>query len=231
MALDQQQQKPEVVQSTTTTKTSDGLLRAITGDIVAGLVSATCVALAVTIIDRVIIEKTARRYCVIPGLRTYIHSAFKNPRLFILGQPFRYVWALYAPTFAAANVAETLATPISDSAAKIAAVLGVLTINVPLGIWKDIKFSQLYGLPLTGNSTAVSSAASKMRMKGTSVFLVRDAVTVFSSFAVAPCSWGSAFKSRGFALYGARTGTIFIYAIASPGPRLYGGARFFVASC
>ena len=63
-------------------------------------------------------------------------------------------------------------------------------VNVPMGVWKDIRFAQIFGTRAAPSSTeAVKAALVKSRgaaRAATSIFLVRDSVTIFGSFTLAP---------------------------------------------
>lgn len=61
----------------------------------------------------------------------------------------------------------------------------MMLVNVPLGIWKDTRFAQIFGkrqpLGHKGNMTPVRFSGM-----ATGTFLLRDAVTIFGSFTMAP---------------------------------------------
>ncbi|KAL1869961.1 hypothetical protein Daus18300_005422 [Diaporthe australafricana] len=139
---------------------------------------------------------------------------FINPRRFFATKPVFVVWTLYAATYLTANVTET----VSDKYFAIEKALtgtiistAVFIVNTPLGVWKDVRFSQLFSAPQgpmahqhpTRISPAAASAqtgvgspkatlpqaaaaARKMPPSATAAFLMRDVITVFGTFALAP---------------------------------------------
>lgn len=103
----------------------------------------------------------------------------------MLGRPFAAVWSLYAATYAVANSTETITHSFSLAAAGTTTFISTLAVNVPLGVWKDLQFARIYG---TGSAPDAQPAAIRARMhvpKGaTAAFLIRDALTIFGSFAL-----------------------------------------------
>lgn len=65
-------------------------------------------------------------------------------------------------------------------------------VNVPLGVWKDVRFAQMFGSDRSGSSPSKTAAAGlpmpKLRpsRSATATFLIRDAITIFGSFTLAP---------------------------------------------
>lgn len=152
-----------------------------------------------------------------PLLRTLAKNLlcpFTHPRRFFATKPVFVVWTLYAATYLTANVTET----VSDKYFAIEKALtgtivstAVFIINTPLGVWKDVRFSQLFSAPQepepkaarlsraaasaqtgAGSPKTISPQASaaapprKMPPSATAAFLMRDVITVFGSFALAP---------------------------------------------
>lgn len=150
-----------------------------------------------------------------PLLRTLgknLLCPFTHPRRFFATKPVFVVWTLYAATYLTANVTET----VSDKYFAIEKALtgtivssAVFIINTPLGVWKDVRFSQLFSTPAepepkaprisraaagaqtgAGSPRAASppqvAGARKMPTSATAAFLLRDVITVFGSFALAP---------------------------------------------
>lgn len=66
-------------------------------------------------------------------------------------------------------------------------------VNVPLGVWKDLRFAEIFGAGGSAPRAAASAAVStprKLPRAATATFLVRDAVTIFGSFTLP--TWVSA---------------------------------------
>jgi hypothetical protein len=60
-------------------------------------------------------------------------------------------------------------------------------VNVPMGVWKDIRFAQIFGIKATtaGVTRPLVQNRSVARA-ATAIFLLRDSVTIFGSFTLAP---------------------------------------------
>ncbi|OJJ42309.1 hypothetical protein ASPZODRAFT_20632 [Penicilliopsis zonata CBS 506.65] len=152
------------------------------GDLIAAVVAATAVAPTVTILDRVLVEKATLGIAPRAGFQSHLRAALGSPARFLLSRPHRLVWTLYATTYAVANTTEDLAAasdlPLSTAAS--ATFLCTLLVNVPLGVRKDLRFAQLFGRgipPPAGGTGATASLA---------LLLLRDAITIFGSFTLAP---------------------------------------------
>lgn len=166
----------------------------LAGDITAAALSATLVAPTVTIIDRAIVEKAASSQPLLRSLRHQAWSLVKSPRQFMLSLPFGIVWSLYAGTYGVANVAETISERLTPD--HVGAIVGAsaFLVNVPLGVYKDVRFAQIFArVPSRVANTAAATATATVPMpkvrpsrSATTVWLVRDALTLFGSFTFAP---------------------------------------------
>lgn len=146
---------------------------------------------------------------LLQSLRTHFKIAFTRPGSFFLSRPFGIIWTLYAGTYIAANCTGTITSNLGSAAVAKAAIFLVTTAtNVPLGLWKDVRFAQIFmsnNVPVENNAvapkiTGVHSPTQKVaspvepavpalrgRLKGPAlVFLARDAITIFGSFTLAP---------------------------------------------
>ncbi|KAF6817811.1 hypothetical protein CSOJ01_02248 [Colletotrichum sojae] len=173
-----------------TNQQSCPLLQQLARDLAAGAISAFLVSPAVTILDRAVVERTSTGRPLIRGLRSQLSSALRRPGSFFLSKPLAIVWTLYAGTYATANGATTLAERFDGPAAvSTATFASTFLVNVPLGVWKDLRFAEIFG---AGGSTpgAVSKTPRKLPRAATATFLVRDAVTIFGSFTLP--TWVSA---------------------------------------
>jgi hypothetical protein len=91
-------------------------------------------------------------------------------------------------------VTDTVSRKLRITAAGTITFATTMLANVPLALWKDIRFAQIYGFgkasdAKTGNSTPLRQNRSIARAAA-AIFLVRDGVTIFGSFTLAP--WLSA---------------------------------------
>ncbi|KAF4916376.1 putative membrane protein [Colletotrichum viniferum] len=167
------------------------LLGQLTGDLTAGAFSAILISPAVTILDRAVVERTSTGRPLIRGLRSQLSSALRHPRAFFLGKPLGIVWTLYAATYVTANAATTLAERYDGAAAvSTATFASTFLVNVPLGVWKDLRFAEIFGSAAASGATAVSTTPRVLPRAATATFLVRDAVTIFGSFTLP--TWVSA---------------------------------------
>ena len=90
--------------------------------------------------------------------------------------------ALYAGTYMVANSSDSLCKAFaSESVAGPAVFASTFAVNVPLGVWKDVRYSQLFGAPQVGQAAKANLGRASPRT-ATAAFLVRDAITIFGSF-------------------------------------------------
>ncbi|KAH7162067.1 hypothetical protein B0J13DRAFT_490591 [Dactylonectria estremocensis] len=159
--------------------------RWLAGDLFAAAISATLVAPTVTIIDRAMVEKVSANQPLLRGLRTHSVSALLNPGQLCFSRPFGMVWALYAATYAVANGSETLANEFEMAAVGTVTFVSTMLVNVPMGVWKDVSFARWYSLD-AATGKQLSTQRVKVPRAATGTFLLRDAVTIFGSFTMAP---------------------------------------------
>lgn len=171
----------------------------LTGDISAAALSATLISPILTAIDRAVIEHAARpaQNPLAKALRSNILCSFQHPRLFFGTKPFFVIWTLYAATYVTANTVETTARHLVNGADKLfvqsVTFLSTIAVNVPLGVWKDVQFVQLFGRPSTPVTTRIEgtkrpSPIQSARFPKTvaSNFLIRDAITIFGAVNLPP---------------------------------------------
>ena len=135
-----------------------------------------------------VVERSCTRTPLAASFKKHIKNIIDRPRCFVISRPARLVFALYLGTFTAANAACTLsASSTSDPpTTRTAATLAALFVNVPIGIYKDTVFSQLFGCAVMPRAVSDSSAPILPRTPPSTfvAFLVRDAVTIYTSFAL-----------------------------------------------
>ncbi|GAD94185.1 hypothetical protein AOR_1_62174 [Paecilomyces variotii No. 5] len=186
------------------------LIGKIGSDLTAASVSATLVAPAVTIIDRAIVEKTSSNDGLINILKRHTTCCLRQPQRFFVSKPFFIVSSLYGATYSTANLSETIAKDIfqvTDTATVQSAIfISTFVVNVPLGLWKDVRFAQFYGtasdrpikpIPDTRSGTAMPSprlsspsavtakVVGRVPISICATFLLRDALTISGSFTLA----------------------------------------------
>ncbi|KAI5465282.1 hypothetical protein BGZ63DRAFT_436849 [Mariannaea sp. PMI_226] len=158
----------------------------LAGDIAAAAVSASLVAPSVTIIDRALVEKVSTNRSIISALRTHGTSAILNPKALLSSRPFCIIWSLYAATYAVANTSDTLANEFHKAAVGSITFVSTMVVNVPMGVWKDVRFAQIFGANAAMGSSKGVIVQPKVPKSATVTFLLRDAITIFGSFTMAP---------------------------------------------
>ncbi|KAJ5919255.1 hypothetical protein N7466_010198 [Penicillium verhagenii] len=166
------------------------LFRRLAGDVGAAVVSATLVAPAVTIIDRAIVEKSSLNQSLFRGLRRHALHALKNPTRFVFQLPFGIIWSLYAATYIVANGTDTISNKLKARGTGMLTFATTTIVNVPLGVWKDIRFAKIFGTKTYANNVEAARPAlvqnRGVARAATAIFLLRDCVTIFGSFTLAP---------------------------------------------
>lgn len=141
-------------------------------------------------ISRALVEKSSLNQSIIRGLRHHTVAALKNPARFVFQVPFGIIWALYAATYTVANGADTISNELKAPATGMITFMSTTLVNVPLGVWKDVRFAQIFGTSKTSDKVQ-AARASLVNNRGfaraaTAIFLLRDSVTIFGSFTLAP---------------------------------------------
>ncbi|KAF2019446.1 hypothetical protein BU24DRAFT_406115 [Aaosphaeria arxii CBS 175.79] len=186
----------------------------IGADLISAGLSATLIAPVVTAIDRAVVENAASsKNPLLPTLKRHLACTFRHPKAFFQAKPFFIVWTLYAATYVTANVAETttstLMKHVDDMVNRSIIFVSTCVVNVPLGVWKDVRFVQIYGgsAPTKPASPSIAAKAATATVKAAAAtssikppvvkpgrvpkivgatFLFRDALTIFGSFTLAP---------------------------------------------
>jgi hypothetical protein len=108
----------------------------------------------------------------------------------VFSRPFGLIWTLYAATYTVANGTESVAKEAYPPKADLITFASTFLVNVPLGVWKDVRFAQLFGsCPDATAAAAKTTARTPSRVASvavTATFLLRDGVTIFGSFTLAP---------------------------------------------
>lgn len=140
------------------------------------------------------VEKIAHRQSFVRSLWAHAKFAVTQPRQFVFYRPFGIIWTLYAVTYTVASGSDTIARNWLHAGAGTITFLATTAVNVPLGVWKDVQFARIYGGP--GKATDVpphtkSGTQPVLSRRGVpraaaAVFLLRDSLTIFGSFTLAP---------------------------------------------
>ncbi|RKK42628.1 hypothetical protein BFJ66_g10389 [Fusarium oxysporum f. sp. cepae] len=111
-----------------------------------------------------------------------VASAFVAPSVVLLdSRPFGIVWVLYAVTFGTANATETVASRLKSTTISSLSFIPISLVNVPLGIWKDLKLAQIYSAQPTERAK-VRQVVKRVSRASMTAFLIRDSATMFGSF-------------------------------------------------
>lgn len=148
-------------------------------------------------------EKSFYNQPLLPAFRKHLWFSVTQPATFLTSRPSLLVWGLYTATFATANVSETLLNKvypkIDHAIAGMASFASTFLVNSSVGIWKDVKFAQLFGSPKPTSTTSSSSQSksdttppktvrsigrTKIPLATYSAFLLRDGLTIFGSFSL-----------------------------------------------
>ena len=153
---------------------------------------------ALTVLSAVV-ENAARpgQTPLTKALTSNILCSFQHPRLFFGTKPFFIIWTLYAGTYVTANTVETTARHLTNEADQLfvqsVTFLSTIAINVPLGVWKDVRFVQLFGRLSTPVTTQGQGAkrpplvqSARFPRTVASTFLMRDAITIFGAVNLPP---------------------------------------------
>ncbi|RKL02393.1 hypothetical protein BFJ68_g11950 [Fusarium oxysporum] len=153
----------------------------LVGDTVAAMVASAFVAPSVVLLDRALVEKSSFNQPIIEGLRRHSQNCLKKPVSFIFSRPFGIVWVLYAVTFGTANATETVASRLKSTTISSLSFIPISLVNVPLGIWKDLKLAQIYSAQPTERAK-VRQVVKRVSRASMTAFLIRDSATMFGSF-------------------------------------------------
>lgn len=151
-------------------------------------------------------EKSFYNQPLLPAFRKHLWFSITQPSTFLTSRPSLLVWGLYTATFATANVSETLLNKvypkIDHAIAGMTTFASTFLVNSSVGIWKDVKFAQLFGSPkptsppspsTTTNSNSDNKpppktirciGRTKIPIATYSAFLLRDGLTIFGSFSL-----------------------------------------------
>ena len=156
-------------------------------------------------------EKSSHNQPLLPAFRRHLWYSITQPTTFLTSRPSLLVWSLYAATFTTANASETILNQvfphIDRAIAGTTTFVSTFLVNTSIGIWKDIKFAQLFGHRTSADKSADAKTAKPGQATGVptgapaniartvrrsiplatySAFLFRDGLTIFGSFNLAP---------------------------------------------
>ncbi|OJJ36214.1 hypothetical protein ASPWEDRAFT_41425 [Aspergillus wentii DTO 134E9] len=179
----------------------------LAADTIVAAGSATLITPAVMIFDRLVVEKSFYNQPLLPAFRRHLWLSISQPATFLTSRPSLLVWSLYTATFATVNASETILEKINPkidhAIAGMTTFISTFIVNSSVGIWKDVKFAQLFGQkhintdstpkpapsPSSTSSTPtpapkVARSISRIPLATYSAFLIRDGLTIFGSFSL-----------------------------------------------
>nr|POF01406.1 putative membrane protein [Quercus suber] len=157
------------------------LLKALVVDVTSAVVAGIGVAPIVTVIDLAVTEVAFGHKPFLDSVRAAMPKLICRPHRILLTRPFCYMFLLYAGTYTAANLIDTVSTDVegrrsgamTSSLTKLSTVSAV---NVGLSLAKDNQFAKMFGTTSTRPLPLVSYAP----------LILRDALTIAASFNLPP---------------------------------------------
>lgn len=151
--------------------------------------------------SRLVVEKSFYNQPLFPAFRRHLWFSITQPATFLTSRPSLLVWSLYTATFATASASETILNKIypkiDHAIAGMTTFASTFLVNSSVGIWKDVKFAQLFGHNVRASSTpntlksepqppktARSIGRTRIPLATYSAFLLRDGLTIFGSFSL-----------------------------------------------
>jgi hypothetical protein len=155
-------------------------------------------------LPRLVVEKSFYNQPLFPAFRRHLWFSITQPATFLVSRPSLLVWGLYTATFATANMSETLLNKvypkIDHAIAGMTTFASTFVVNSSVGIWKDVKFAQLFGSPKPTKTPSPapqpdakpppppkmvrSIGRTRIPLATYSAFLLRDGLTIFGSFSL-----------------------------------------------
>ncbi|KAJ5543127.1 hypothetical protein N7535_005556 [Penicillium sp. DV-2018c] len=141
--------------------TKSRMAELLAADVVVAAGSASLITPAVMIFDRLVVEKSFYNQPLFPAFRRHLWLSITQPHTFLTSRPSLLVWSLYTATFATANASETILSKwyphIDHAIAGMTTFASTFIVNSSVGIWKDVKFAQLFGHSNTSQQTTASA--------------------------------------------------------------------------
>ncbi|KAL5395981.1 hypothetical protein PMIN02_003545 [Paraphaeosphaeria minitans] len=151
-------------------------------DALAAGAAGVLVAPIITIIDKGIIENASGRNALGGSLKKSARELLVAPHRFLGSKPFVLIFSLYFGTYFTANTLDTAtstlsSTPASTTTAGTPKFLATSSANLALCLYKDSRFTQLFGSPGSTRPVPLPTFA---------LFTLRDSLTIFASFNLPP---------------------------------------------
>lgn len=173
----------------------------VDADALSAAAAGALVAPIITMIDKGIIENASGRNTLKESLKNSARELLTRPQRFIASKPFALIFvrsrsshipqhhtyppsqSLYFGTYFTANTIDTASSTLSNTSASSTTAgtpkfLATSSANLALCLYKDNKFTQLFG------STATSHRP--VPLPTFALFTIRDCLTIFASFNLPP---------------------------------------------
>lgn len=161
--------------SSSEVKQSDGLTRRLLGDIGAAAISAALAAPFVAAIDTAITKNASGAMSLFPSLREELLVLQRKPLTYLTAPPFRWLWAVFFSTYAAANTANTLSRA-NGMSHTMPVLVSSTAANMSSAMAKDSAFAKMYGV----------TAPRPVPLGSYGCFFMRDIVSMAFFFTLPP---------------------------------------------
>ena len=148
----------------------------ISCDFLAAFASAFCVAPFIQIFDQAIVENASKTKSLSKSLQKSFKTLIFKPHQFFRQPAFFLLWGVYGGTYLCVNAVKTMTAEKDKKTQEISKFFFVSVTNLSLNISKDRIFSQMFG----------KGDARKVPLRSICAFGLRDCMTVFTSFNIAP---------------------------------------------
>ncbi|TKA80103.1 hypothetical protein B0A49_02448 [Cryomyces minteri] len=170
-----------IIPAKTQSRNTKRLGQRLGADGISAAAAGVLVAPVITIIDRAIIENASGRNSLGTSMRKSMKTLLLRPHNFLFSKPFGLIFTLYFGTYLAANTLDTTSStlnskPASTTTSGPTKFIATSTTNLSLCLYKDSRFTKLFGVAAPRAIPPASYA----------LFAARDCLTIFASFNVPP---------------------------------------------
>jgi hypothetical protein len=141
----------------------------------AAVISALCVAPAISIVDKAIVSNVSGVEPLVPCMINGIKSLVFNPLYFFKQPSFLFIWGVYGGTYIIANSIEAVCERRASSPL-YPKFFGSSCANITLSVLKDKAFARMFG----------KGDPRPLPTKSFFLFGVRDSMTILASFTLPP---------------------------------------------
>lgn len=115
----------------------------IVADLVSAITASACVAPFVACCDKAIAEAAAGKTTAWSSCKISAKKMFASPVRFFNSPASRYLWVMYAGTYAAANLF-TSYNDVQKTHTPFLKTTGIFAVNTGLSLWKDSAFAKMF---------------------------------------------------------------------------------------